>query len=427
MEACLDRARAPEAAHVFTLLDEAGAREAARHADAQARLGTSAGVLAGLPVSVKDLFDVAGQPTAAGSRLRADAPPALADAPAVARLRAAGAAIVGRTNMTEFAFSGVGINPHHGTPRNPCDAQVARIPGGSSSGAAVSVARGIVVAALGSDTAGSIRVPAALCGVTGFKNTQHRVPLAGAFPLSHTLDTVCAMAATVGDCLLVDGVLAGQPLPVRGRPLTGVRLALPGTLVLDALEPEVASAFSRALTRLSAAGAQVVEVPLPELAEVAGINAPGGLSAIEAWATHREDMQAQRERFDPRVAMRIALGEPVGAADYLRILARRREWIGRVTRALAPFDALVCPTVPITAPAIEPLVASDEAFFRANGLLLRNTLVANFLDGCAFSLPCHAPGELPVGLMLVAGRDEDARLAEVALAAEAALSGTVAP
>ena len=427
VEECLAHARAPEAAHVFTFLDEAGAREAARHADAQARMGTSAGVLAGLPVSVKDLFDVAGQLTAAGSRLLADAPPARADAPAVARLRAAGAALLGRTNMTEFAFSGVGINPHHGTPRNPCDAQVARIPGGSSSGAAVSVARGIVVAALGSDTAGSIRVPAALCGVTGFKSTQHRVPLAGAFPLSHTLDTVCAMAATVGDCLLVDGVLAGQPLPVRARPLTGMRLALPGTLVLDALEPAVASAFSRALTRLSAAGAQVVEVPLPELAEVAGINAPGGLSAIEAWATHREDMQAQRERFDPRVAMRIALGEPVGAADYLRILARRREWIGRMTRALAPFDALVCPTVPITAPAIEPLVASDEAFFRANGLLLRNTLVANFLDGCAFSLPCHAPGELPVGLMLVAGRDEDARLAEVALAVEAALAGTAAP
>lgn len=426
VEESLRRARDGRAAHVFTALHEEPAREAARHADALARLGLSAGPLAGLPVSVKDLFDVAGEPTPAGSRLRREDPPAPADAPAVGRLRAAGAAVIGRTNMTEFAFSGVGINPHLGTPRNPCDATLARIPGGSSSGAAVSVALGIVAAALGSDTAGSIRVPAALCGVTGFKSTQSRVPLQGAFPLSHTLDTVCAMAPTVADCLTVDGVISGAPLPVHRRTLAGVRLVLPGTVVLDALEPAVASAFSRALSVLSAAGAQVVEEPLPELAEIAAINAPGGLSAVEAWATHRADMQARREAFDPRVAARIALGEPVSAADYLRILQRRRDWIARMQVRLAPVDALVCPTVPITAPAIEPLLASDEAFFRTNGLLLRNTIVANFLDGCAFSLPCQAPGELPVGLMLVAPGGADARLAEVALAAEAALAGTAA-
>jgi aspartyl-tRNA(Asn)/glutamyl-tRNA(Gln) amidotransferase subunit A len=253
------------------------------------------------------------------------------------------------------------------------------------------------------------------------------VPLQGAFPLSHTLDTVCAMAPTVADCLVVDGVIAGAPLPVRPRTLAGVRLVLPGTVVLDALEPAVASAFSRALSALSAAGAQVVEEPLPELAEIAAINAPGGLSAVEAWATHRADMQARRDAFDPRVAARIALGEAVSAADYLRILQRRRDWIARMQARLAPFDALVCPTVPITAPAIEPLLASDEAFFRTNALLLRNTIVANFLDGCSISLPCHAPGELPVGLMLTAPGGTDARLAEVALAAEAALTGRGVP
>lgn len=425
VEEALRLARDGRAAHVFTALHEGPAREAARHADALARMGLGAAPLRGLPVSVKDLFDMAGDVTAAGSRLRREHPPAAADAPAVARLRAAGAALVGRTHMTEFAFSGVGINPHLGTPRNPCDTTTARIPGGSSSGAAVSVALGIAVAALGSDTAGSIRVPAALCGVTGFKSTQSRVPLAGAFPLSQTLDTVCAMAPTVADCLVVDGVIAGAPLPVRARPLAGARLVLPGTLVLDALEPAVASAFSRALSVLSAAGAQVIEQPLPELAEIAAINAPGGLSAVEAWATHRADMQARREAFDPRVALRIALGEGVSAADYLRILQRRRDWIARMERQLAPFDALVCPTVPLVAPALEPLLASDEAFFRANGLLLRNTIVANFLDGCAFSLPCHAPGELPVGLMLVAPGGADARLAEVAWAAEAALAARV--
>ena len=427
VEQALRDAQGPAAAHVFTRLHPQAALAAARHADALSRAGVQGGALAGLPVTVKDLFDVAGEPTWAGSALRQEAPaaaPAAADAPAVARLRAAGAAILGKTNMSEFAFSGVGINPHFGTPRNPHDAAIARIPGGSSSGAAVSVALGLAVAALGSDTAGSIRVPAALCGLVGFKSTQPRVPLDGAFPLSHTLDTVCAMSTCVRDTLLVDGVLSGSPLPVRERPLAGARLLVPATVVLDALEPAVAHAFGRALSRLSAAGALLVEQPLPELAQIADINAPGGFSPVEAWALHRADMQTRRARFDPRVAARIALGEGVSAADYLRMLQRRRDWIARVQQVLAPFDALVCPTVPMVAPPLEPLLADDTAFFRTNGLLLRNTLVANFLDGCAFSLPCHEPGELPVGLMLVAGHGADARLAEVALAAEAVLAPT---
>lgn len=415
-------ARAPAAAHAFIRLYETAALEAARHADAMARAGVALPPLAGLPVSVKDLFDIAGEPTPAASLLRAHAPAAVADAPAVARLRAAGAALVGRTNMSEFAFSGVGINPHHGTPVNPADGAVARIPGGSSSGAAVSVALGLCVAGLGSDTAGSIRVPAALCGLVGFKSTQSRVPLAGAFPLSQTLDTVCAMTRCVEDGLVVDGVLAGSPLAVERRPLEGLRLALPQTLVLDALEPAVARAYDRALQRLSAAGARLVELPLAELAEIGQINAPGGLSPVEAWATHREDMRARRERFDPRVAARIALGEGISAADYIRMLQRRREWIARVEQRLEGFDAYVCPTVPLVAPPIADLLASDEAFFRTNGLLLRNTLPVNFLDGCAFSLPCHDSGEPPVGLMLAAPGGADARLSTVALAAEAALA-----
>jgi aspartyl-tRNA(Asn)/glutamyl-tRNA(Gln) amidotransferase subunit A len=312
--------------------------------------------------------------------------------------------------MTEFAFSGVGINPHHGTPRNPCDAAVARIPGGSSSGAAVSVALGLAVAGLGSDTGGSIRVPAALCGLVGFKNTQARTPLDGAFPLSFTLDTVCAMTRSVADCLVVDGVLAGA------------RLALPQTLMLDALQPEVAAAFARALSTLSAAGAQIVELPLRELAEIAQINAPGGFSAIEAFVVHRHDLQTQRGRFDPRVAARIALGEGVSAADYITLQQRRRDWIARMQAALAGFDALISPTVPLLAPPIAELLVSDEAFFKANGLLLRNTFAINFLDGCAFTLPCQEPGALPVGLMLSAPAGQDAALGGLALAVEAALA-----
>ncbi|MFO1292352.1 MAG: amidase [Rubrivivax sp.] len=415
-------ARDPAAAQVFTRLYPETALAAARAADEARAAGAPPAPLAGLPVSIKDLFDVAGETTLACSRLRRDAAPAAADAPAVARLRAAGAALVGRTNMSEFAFSGVGINPHYGTPRNPCDEALARIPGGSSSGAAVSVALGLAVAGLGSDTGGSIRIPAALCGLVGFKNTQRRTPLAGAFPLSFTLDTVCAMARTAADCLLVDGVLAGAPLDVRARSVGGLVLALPRTLMLDALEPPVAAAFECTLAALARAGARIVELPLAELAEIADINAPGGFSAVEAWATHREAMAARRAGFDPRVAQRIALGEGVSAADYIRMQQRRADWIARVTQRVAGFDALVCPTVPIVAPAIAPLLADDEAFFRANGLLLRNTSVVNFLDGCAFTLPCHAPGELPVGLMLAAPGGQDAALAGVALAVEALLA-----
>ena len=423
IETVLERAaREPAAAHVFTRLYPETARAAARAADEARAAGAPPAPLAGLPVSIKDLFDVAGETTLAGSLLRRDAAPAAADALAVARLRAAGAAVIGRTNMTEFAFSGVGINPHYGTPRNPCDAALARIPGGSSSGAAVSVALGLAVAGLGSDTGGSIRIPAALCGLVGFKNTQRRTPLAGAFPLSFTLDTVCAMARTVADCLLVDGVLADAPLAVPARAVAGLRLALPRTLMLDDLEAPVAAAFERTLARLARIGARIVELPLAELGEIAAINAPGGFSAVEAWATHREALATRRAEFDPRVAQRIALGEGVSAADYIRMQQRRADWIARVAQRLAGFDALVCPTVPIVAPAIAPLLADDAAFFKANGLLLRNTSVINFLDGCAFTLPCHAPGELPVGLMLAAPAGQDAALAGVALAVEAPLA-----
>ena len=421
IERLLSEANGPAAQSVYTALLPEAAMTAATAADTARAAGRGLGALAGLPVTVKDLYDIAGRTTMAGSVLREGRPAALQDAEGVARLKRAGAAITGLTNMTEFAFSGVGINPHHGTPRNPADAAVARIPGGSSSGAAVSVALGQAVAALGSDTGGSIRVPASLCGLVGFKNTQARTPLAGAYPLSFTLDTVCAMTRSVTDCLIVDGVLAGAPLSVAQRPLAGLRLALPQTLVLDGLQAAVAAAFERALQRLSRAGALIVNLPLAELAEVAQINAPGGFSAIEAYAVHREALATQRERFDPRVAQRIQPGQDVSAADYIRLQQRRRDWITRTSQRLAGFDALICPTVPIVAPPIAELVADDEAFFRVNGQLLRNTFLINFLDGCAFSLPCQAPGALPVGLMLAAPAGHDATLAGVALAVEAAL------
>jgi aspartyl-tRNA(Asn)/glutamyl-tRNA(Gln) amidotransferase subunit A len=420
--AALDLAAHDAARHVFTALYADSAMAAARYADASFAAGVALPPLAGLPVSVKDLYDIAGEPTRAGSIVCSDDKAPTADAAAVARLRAQGAAIVGKTNMTEFAFSGVGINPHYGTPRNPLDDQVARIPGGSSSGAAVSVALGIAVAGLGSDTGGSIRIPAALCGLVGFKNTQSRVPRTGAFELSRTLDTVCSMTRSVADCITVDAAVSDAPLVVRERPLRGVRLAIPETMMFDGIEPAVARAFERALQRLSAGGAILETIPFRELAEIQKLNAPGGFSAVEAYAMHRERLASRPADFDQRVAQRIATGAVASAADYIAMHDARSAWIRRAEAVLRPYDALICPTVPIVAPEIEVLRASDEAFFKANGLLLRNTFAINYLDGCAFSLPCHDIGELPVGLMLSSISGDDSRLAAVALAVEAALA-----
>jgi aspartyl-tRNA(Asn)/glutamyl-tRNA(Gln) amidotransferase subunit A len=415
-------AREPSAQHVFTRLYEEQALNAAQTLDQQRQRGETLGPLAGLPVSVKDLYDVAGETTRAGAVVCEGEPAAQADAPAVARLRRAGAIVVGKTSMSEFAFSGVGINPHDGTPRNPADAATTRIPGGSSSGAAVSVALGLCAAGLGSDTGGSIRIPAALCGLVGFKNTQSRVPTEGAMALSRTLDTVCALTNSVSQAHVVDGVLSGQPLVVSAKPLSACRFLVPETLMFDDIEPAVAQAFERTAQTLSHLGATLVRAPAPWVAEVGALNAPGGLSPIEGWAEHRHRIAEHLDRLDPRVAARMVLGRDVSAADYLQLLRNRQAWRLRAELALQGFDALLCPTVPLVAPVLEPLLKSDEAFFTANRLLLRNTFVINFLDGCSISLPCHQPGELPVGLMLSAPGGRDAELLGVALSVEAAVA-----
>jgi Asp-tRNA(Asn)/Glu-tRNA(Gln) amidotransferase A subunit family amidase len=403
---------------VFTRLYPEAACAAAEHADAMRSAGVQISPLAGLPVSIKDLVDVAGETTLAGSTVLKGRPPASSDAPVVKRLRIAGAAIVGKTNMTEFAFSGVGLNPHYGTPVNPADTEVARIPGGSSSGAAVSVATGLCVAGIGSDTGGSIRIPAALCGIVGFKPTARRVPTAGAIPLSTTLDTICAMTRSVDDCILVDSIIADNALVIPDLPLAGVRLAVPQTLMLDGLDSHVAASFASALSVLSAAGAKIVDVPFALLAESATMNR---FSAPEAFAWHRKLLEEHEAQYDFRVAKRIRMGESMSAADYIDLHRLRREWIARMEEALGPFDSLIMPTVPIVAPPIAELEASEDAFFKANGQLLRNTSAINLLDGCAVSLPCHAPGTLPVGLMVAGPAMADRKVLAVARAIEANL------
>lgn len=409
VEACLDAAQHSQA--VFTRLYPDGARAAAIHADAMHSAGVSLSPLAGLPVSIKDLLDVFGETTLAGSTVLQDSAAATADAPVVARLRAAGAAIIGKTNMTEFAYSGVGLNPHYGTASNPADPLVARIPGGSSSGSAVSVAAGFCVAGIGSDTGGSIRIPAALCGLVGFKSTARRTPTVGAVPLSTTLDTLCAMTRSVADCILLDQILSGQKLTIPALPLAGLRLAVPQTVMLDELDAHVAASFANALKQLSAAGACIIALPLTLLNETVQFNR---FSCAEAYAWHRTLMAEHETEYDPRVVQRIKLGAQISAADYIDCQNQRRDWISRMEAALTPFDALLMPTVPIMAPPIAELEASDQAFFHVNRLLLRNTSIINLLDGCAISLPCHAAGTLPVGLMLAAPALHDAHLLGVA-------------
>jgi aspartyl-tRNA(Asn)/glutamyl-tRNA(Gln) amidotransferase subunit A len=420
IEQCLARIAAPEGEgrRTFLKVHAEQARAAADFHDTMRRNGAAASPFAGIPVSIKDLFDIAGDTTTAGSMALRDAPPAKRDAPAVSRLRDAGFIPIGRTNMTEFAFSGLGINPHYGTPANAYDRKNARIPGGSSSGAAVSVTDGMAAAALGTDTGGSCRIPAALCGLVGFKPTAKRVPLDGAVPLSTSLDSIGPIAASVACCAVLDAVLAGEePRPLREFPLTGLRLAVPQTLVFDGIDADVARAFAAARTRLSEAGAQIADLPLRELSELGRINSKGGFGAAEAYAFHRPLIESKAALYDPRVLSRILRGREQDAADYIDLVRARADFIRRVGAIVAPFDALLLPTVPIIAPRIADL--DDEIAYRdINLLLLRNPTIANFLDACAISLPCHRPGEAPVGLMLIGHHGGDGRLFDIAAAAE---------
>ncbi len=430
MQDALAAADSPANARAYLRRFDNQAQLAANMVDAARAAAMPVPPLAGLAVSVKDLFDVAGWPTTAASRSLADAPPAEADCPVVARLRAAGAALSGHTNLSEFAYSGVGINPHHGTPVNPVTAAInptPRIPGGSTSGGAVSVATGAAWAALGSDTGGSIRIPAALQGLVGFKNTQRLTPLQGAVPLSSTLDTACAITRSVRDAVLVHGILAARTPAPLAKPLHALRLALPQTLMLDGLDADVARAFDRTLDVLRAGGALIEDVALAPLADLAGLQANGGFTAAESWAWHRSRLAVLEGDYDPRVAQRIRRGEAISAADYIDLLQARSDWISRVQAELQGFDAVLSPTVPMVAPAIAPLLSSDSRFFAINGMLLRNASVVNMLDGCALSIPCHQAGQMPVGLMVWGPALADDVVLGVGLTIEAALAAGESP
>jgi aspartyl-tRNA(Asn)/glutamyl-tRNA(Gln) amidotransferase subunit A len=410
-----------EGIRAFIHVDAEAAIEAAEAMDRLREVKAAPSPYAGIPVSIKDLFDIRGQVTRAGSRALQDSAPAEADAPVVARLRRAGFIVIGRTNMTEFAYSGIGINPHFGTPKGIWNRNIGHVPGGSSSGAAVSVADGMAHGALGTDTGGSCRIPAAYNGIVGFKPTQRRVPLDGGVPLSFSLDSFGPLARTVGCCAVLDSVLANEAfVPLQPRPIKGMRLAVPTTVVLDDLEETVAQTFERALETLSRQGALIERIAVPEFLDVGVMNTKGGFAAAESYAWHRYLLVSSGDVYDPRVYSRILRGEAISAADYIDLLGARRSLIARTEKRLLPYDAIVMPTTANTPPVIADL-ADDRAFTKANLLSLRNCTLINMIDGCAISLPCHREGEVPVGLMLAAPGGSDRRIFELAAGMEAAI------
>lgn len=423
VEHCLERALDPagEGARAFTRIDAQQARATADASDALRKAGTQPGPFAGVPIAIKDLFDVAGQVTTAGSRVLSDMPAAQHDAIAVARLRAAGFVIVGRTNMTEFAYSGLGMNHHYGTPANPWRREERRIPGGSSSGAAVAVADGMALAALGTDTGGSCRIPAALSGIVGFKPTAARVPRDGVVPLSTSLDSIGPLGASVSCCAILDSILADVPAewPAPAA-LAGLRIGLVGAYVTNGIDDVVAAAWEDALGALSTAGARLVELDLEVLDEIPRINSRGGLVGAEAYAWHRRLLESKSHLYDPWVLQRFEAGRSQSAADYIDTLDARLRVQAEVCRRAADVDVLAAPTAPIVAPRCEELF-DVEAGNRANLLLLRNPALVNFLDRCAISLPCHRTGAAPVGLMLVGENGADRRLLSIAAAVEQVL------
>ena len=423
VDECLDKIadKSGEGARAFVHVDVEAAIEAAKAIDRLRAVRAAPSPFAGIPVSIKDLFDIKGQVTRAGSRALDDSPPAEADAPVVSRLRRAGFILIGRTNMTEFAYSGIGINPHYGTPKSVWQREAGHVPGGSSSGAAVSVADGMAYGALGSDTGGSCRIPAAYNGIVGYKPTQQRIPRDGGVPLSFTLDSFGPLARTVACCAVLDSVLADEPVrPLNPRPVKGMRLAVATTVALDDLDDHVARSFERTLDSLSRQGASIKHIEVPEFLDVAVMNSKGGFAAAESYAWHRYLIENHGDIYDPRVSSRIARGEAITAADYIDILQARKSMIARANVRLALYDAVVMPTCPITPPRISDL-ADDRAFAKANLLSLRNCTLINMMDGCSISLPCHRAGEAPVGFMLSAVGGSDRRIFELAAGVEAAI------
>lgn len=414
--------KAGEGARACLTVYREAALAAAEAADARMRNHVSLGPLDGAIITIKDLFDVAGERTRAGSKVLAnEMPPAAVDAPVVHRLRAAGAVIVAKTNMSEFAFSGVGANPHFGTPGNPADR--ARVPGGSTSGGAVAVADGMCEITIGSDTGGSTRIPASLCGIVGFKPSRQRIPTTGAFPLSSSLDSIGPMAKSVANCAKADAVMAGEdPHPLEPAPLAGLRLGIVQGFPIDGLDDTVGKTFSAAVARLAKAGVRLSNEIIPLIDDMTKVFARGSILLAEAYSIHRDRIARRRDDIDPMIAGRFDRAAEFSAALYLELARERAALIRAMDLRLTDLDAIVMPTTPIVAPRLEE-VATPKEFSARNMMLLRNTTIGNFFDLTGVSLPLPRNGGLPTGLMLLARNGQDQRLFRIATAVERLLAG----
>ncbi len=412
---------------IFVSLTRERAMAEAHASSKRLKEGRSRGLLEGIPVAWKDLFDVAGSVTAAGSRLLLrDQAAAEADAAVVSALAAAGMLAMGRVNMSEFAFSGLGINPHFGTPKNPRSTDVARIPGGSSSGSGVAVAAGLVPVSIGSDTGGSVRIPAALNGIVGYKATHGRYPMAGVFPLAGSLDSLGPFCRSVQDAVWIDAAMRGATAPtVRRHPLAGLEVVIPTNIVFDDAEPGVVTAFEAAVERMSGAGVVFTRLEIPAFAEILQLMAShGALVTAEAYWLHRARIKGPDAGLvDPRVVSRTSLGERITLSDYLDILSARTRLIAAVDRQVGG-RLIAFPTVAHVAPPLEALKTDDQLFVATNGKTLRNTLLGNFLDWCGVSIPCGAgDAGMPVGFLLSGLARTDEQLLSVALGAEPIIRG----
>lgn len=423
VEEALAAAAVGEGPTAYMKLHAERARLEADVSDKLRKAGREVRPLGGIPISIKDLFDEDGHVTTAGSMALADAKPAQGDAPIVAKLRYAGLIILGRAVMTEFAYSGVGLNPHYGTPASPWDRETRRIPGGSSSGGAVSVADGMAAATIGTDTGGSCRIPAAFCGIVGFKPTIERIDRAGAVPLAGSLDSIGPLANSVECCATLDDIMAGGGGAIpKPRPVAGLRIGVLRNYVLEDMDDTVVRTYGAALTALADAGAHVQDVTIPEIDEISGLYGNGGYAAAESFAWHRKLIERKRDLYDPRVVGRIERGGEISAADYIDLLEAHQAMKDVTDASTVHFDVIALPTVPIIAPAISDL-DTDAEYTRLNLLCLRNPSVGNFLNRPNISLPCHAEGDAPVGLMLMGHRDRDRELFDIATGVESVLRG----
>jgi aspartyl-tRNA(Asn)/glutamyl-tRNA(Gln) amidotransferase subunit A len=406
---------------VFITITAARARQEAlasreRHAEGQAL-----GPLDGVPIAWKDLIDVEGSPTTAGSALRRDSEPVDKDAPIVANATAAGMVTLGKVNLTEFAYSGIGLNSQFGTPTIPHDATTPRAPGGSSSGSATAVSRGLAACAIGSDTGGSVRIPAAFNGLTGYKSSEGRISKEGVVPLSTTLDTIGPLAHTVEDCILLDAVLRGvTPILPAPTELSDIRLLVPENVMLDELDPAVAENFLASLDALGHAGIEIDRRRLPSLDEVVAMTRRHGtLIAAEAYAHYRDMLESEdAERVDRRVVARMMMGKSMTSEDVAAIREGRKRLADELRAELG--DAfLAMPTCPHVAPEIAPLEADDELFHKTNLKTTRNTTIGNILGTPGVAMPNGADGSgLPTSLLISALADDDDRLLAAALTIE---------